>query len=187
MQHTYWKLHGGGFHCSGWPSIQSDQILTLGRSSRRSVGKLDTRTMGSTSLSTSSNGIGSDTHRQTSFHSVLLLNLLPQMHTLYNAKKEICFVCLGTYSDFKTLSGYCLKFDLDIGIFRIYDHWSPAGVSLRSSVQRCTSSPNMAKPREVDCSSNTERASSCPFPEKDKPMQKVRKKGHNHLNADVHS
>lgn len=64
VQHTHSKIHGGGFHCSGCPSIQSDQTLTLGRSSRRSVGKVDTRTIGSSSSETSPKGTGSETHRQ---------------------------------------------------------------------------------------------------------------------------
>lgn len=38
----------------------------------------------------------------------------------------------------------------------------PAGISLSSSVQRCTNSPNMPRPRAVLCSCKTDRTSSSP-------------------------
>lgn len=40
--------------------------------------------------------------------------------------------------------------------------YSPAGVSFRSSVQRCTRRPNIAKPRDMACSSNADRVSPWP-------------------------
>ena len=48
------RPQGGGFHCSGWPSIQSDHTFTLGSSSLRSAGNADTLNISSASPSSPS-------------------------------------------------------------------------------------------------------------------------------------
>lgn len=65
-------LHGGGFHWSGCPSIQSDQTLILGSNSLRSNGKAETLTIPSSSSalpssSPSAMGTGSERDKKRRF------------------------------------------------------------------------------------------------------------------------
>lgn len=57
-------VHGGGFHWSGCPNIQSDQTLMLGNSSLRSEGKAETLTMPSSSSSPSAMGTASERDKE---------------------------------------------------------------------------------------------------------------------------
>lgn len=129
---THAILHGGGFHWSGCPNIQSDQTLMLGSSSLRSKGNAETRTIPSNSsplqsCSTSSMGTGfgreNDTRRLKTH----------QWNKLNNKQWNKNF-----------LNSYV---------------YVPAGVSLSSSVQRCTRSANMPRPRAVLCSCKTDLTS----------------------------
>lgn len=60
-------MHGGGFHSSGCPNIQSDQTLMLGSSSLRSEENAETLTIPSDSSpleSSSTSSIGSGVERE---------------------------------------------------------------------------------------------------------------------------
>lgn len=94
-------LHGGGFHWSGCPSIQSDQTLILGSNSLRSNGKAETLTIPSSSSalpssSPSAMGTGSERDKKRGFGTT----------ALHKRKKENSYQLSST--------GGCLESDVNL-------------------------------------------------------------------------